>query len=191
VRVGEGREHHRGQLQPGEPAIRPVQHVDPDLLLDHVDLVEEVLLGQPRAAHPVGLEKERPFQGARRQDLEIVGVVEVGGAVEGATRPLHVPEVSELLQVFRALEHQMFEEMGETRPAFRFGTDAHVIDHGDPDHGCAAIGRENHPQAVLQGESLDRILRCGDLSSARHGLTLARSVFRVATAGHQLAVRQF
>jgi hypothetical protein len=67
VGVGERVEHDRRQLEPGEPTVRPVQHVDPDLLLDHVDLVAQVLLGQPRAAHAVGLEEERPLERVARQ----------------------------------------------------------------------------------------------------------------------------
>jgi hypothetical protein len=140
VLVGEGREHHRRQLQPGKAAVRPVQDVDPDLLLDHVDLVAQVLLGQPGTAHAVGLEEQRPLEGAGRQHLEVVGVVQMGGAVEAAAGALHVPEVGQLLEVFRALEHQMLEEMGEARTSFGFAADADVVDDGDTHDRGAAVG---------------------------------------------------
>jgi hypothetical protein len=62
VGVGEALERDLRQLQPRERAVGPVEHVDPDLLLDHVDLVAEVLLGDGRRGHPVGLEEERALQ---------------------------------------------------------------------------------------------------------------------------------
>jgi hypothetical protein len=160
----------------GKAAVRAVEDVDPDLLLDHVDLVAQVFLGQPGAAHAVGLEEQRPLEGAGGQHLEIVGVVEVGRAVEGAAGALHVSEVRELLQVFRALEHQVLEKVGEAGAALRLGADADVVDHRDADHRRAAIGRQNHPKAVVQREPLGRVFRRGDLDCARHRLTLARCV---------------
>ena len=50
VGVGEALESDLRQLQPREAAVGPVEHVDPDLLLHHVDLVAEVLLGDAGAA---------------------------------------------------------------------------------------------------------------------------------------------
>jgi hypothetical protein len=177
VRVGEGVEHDRRQLQPGEAAVRPVEHVDPDLLLDHVDLVAQVFLGQPGAAHPVGLQEQRALQGVGRQGLEVVGVVQVGGAVEGAPRALYVSEVRQLLQVFRALEHQVLEEVGEAGAPLRFRADAHVVHHRHADHRRGTVRREDHPQPVGQGEPLGRIGGCGDRHGAvafRHAATLTR-----------------
>ena len=49
VRVGERVEEDRRQQDPGEPAVGPVEDVEPDLLLDDVDLVAQVLLGERRA----------------------------------------------------------------------------------------------------------------------------------------------
>jgi hypothetical protein len=172
VRVRERAEHHRWQPQPGEPAVGPVEDVDADLLLHHVHLVAQRLLGHPGAAHAVGLEEQRALQGAGRQHLEVVGVVQVGGAVEAPPGPLHVAEVGELLQVFRTLEHQMLEEVGEPGPALRLTADAHVVDDRHTDDRCAAIGREDHPQTVVEGEPFDRVLGRGDLLLSRHATNI-------------------
>ncbi len=197
VRVGERVEHHRRQLQPREPAVRPVQHVDPDLLLDHVDLVAQVLLGEAGTAHPVGLQEQRPLQGVGRQRLEVVGVVQVGGAVERPAGALHVAEVGQLLQVRRALEHQVLEEVGEAGPPLRLGADAHVVDDRHAHHRGGRVGREHHAQAVRQGEPLHRVpgrrnlpggsgLRGRALcrSTGRHPLTITRhAAHLIAPAG--------
>ena len=84
VRVGERVVEDRRQQDPGEPAVGPVEDVEPDLLLDDVDLVAQVLLGERRGAQPVGLQEQRPLQRRGGQHLEVVGVVLVGGAVEDA-----------------------------------------------------------------------------------------------------------
>jgi hypothetical protein len=174
VRVRERGEHHRWQPEPRKATVRAVEDVDPDLLLDHVHLVDQVLLRQPGTAHAVGLEEQRPLEGAGRQHLEVVGVVQVGGAVEAAAGALHMPEVGELLEVLRTLEHQVFEEMGEPGATLGFGADADVVDDGHPDDRRTAVGGQNHPQAVVQGESFDRILRRGNLHCARHSENLTR-----------------
>ena len=99
VGVGEALEGDLRQLQPGERAVGPVEHVDPDLLLDHVDLVAEVLLGDRRGGHPVGLEEQRPLQRLGGQRLVVVRVVLVGRAVERAAGGLHQPGVLHLRHV--------------------------------------------------------------------------------------------
>jgi hypothetical protein len=161
VRVRVGVEHDRGQLQPREPAVRPVQDVDADLFLDDVDLVAQVLLGQPRPAHAVGLQEQRTLQGVARQRLVVVGVVEVGGPVEGAAAALHVPEVGEFLEVRRTLEHQVLEEVGEAGATLRFGPDPHVVHHRYPDDGSARIRGQDHAQAVRQREPFDGVMGGG------------------------------
>jgi hypothetical protein len=152
VRVGERLEQHRGQEDPGEPAVRAVQHVEPDLLLHHVDLVAEVLVGELRRAHAVRFEEQRPLQRRARQHLVVVGVVGVRGPVERAARRLHVPEVGQLLQALAALEHQVLEEVREPGAPLRLGTEADVVVHADANDRCAGVGGEHHPQAVGQRE---------------------------------------
>ena len=52
-------------------------------------------LGRTGFAHL--LEEERALQGIARQDLEVVGVVDVSRSVEGTAGTLAVPEMSQLL----------------------------------------------------------------------------------------------
>ena len=171
VGVGEGVEEHRRQQQPGEAAVRPVEHVDPDLLLDHRDLVGQVFLGEPRAAHPVRLQEQAPGQRVARQHLEVVRVVQVGAAVEGAAGGLHVAEVLELLQVGRALEHQVLEEVREAGAPLRLGPDADVVVDGDRHHRGAAVRRQQDPEAVVQNLADQRVRRRGQCRSG-HAPTL-------------------
>ncbi len=133
VRVGERVVQHRRQQDPGEAAVGPVEHVEADLLLDHVDLVAQVLLGDLGRPHAVGLEEQRALEAGGGQHHEVVGVVRVGGPVEGAAGGLHVPEVRELLQALAALEHQVLEEVREAGAPLRLGPEAHVVVHAHAD----------------------------------------------------------
>ncbi|WP_291419663.1 insulinase family protein, partial [Actinophytocola sp.] len=74
VRVGEGPVEHRRQQDPGEAAVGPVQDDEPDLLLDDVDLVAQVLVGDPGRPHPVGLEEQRALEARGGEHHEVVGV---------------------------------------------------------------------------------------------------------------------
>jgi hypothetical protein len=145
VRIREGAEEHRWQLEPREPAVRPVEHVDPNLLLDHVDLVAQVLLGQPGSAHAVRLKEQRSFQRIARQHLVVVGVVQVRRAVEGAAGALDVTEVGELLQALRALEHEVLEEVGEAGAPLWLRADPDVVDDRDSDHRRRSVGGQDNP----------------------------------------------
>ena len=150
MRVGERVVEDRRQQDPGEPAVGPVQDVEPDLLLDDVDLVAQVLLGQLRRAQPVGLQEQRPLQRGGGQHLEVVGVVLVGGAVEHPAGALDVPEVGELLQALAALEHEVLEQVREAGAALGLGAEPDVDVHGDADDRGGGIGDDEHAQAVRQ-----------------------------------------
>src|SRR3546814_5044995 len=73
-------------------------------------------------AHTVGFEEQRQLQRAGRHRLEIIGAIEPGGAVEiGRARVFQRHE--ELpVRVFRAVEHQMLEQMGKAGLADRKST---------------------------------------------------------------------
>ena len=157
VGVGKRGVRDGGQPDPGKPAVRAVHHVDPDLLLDDRDLVFEVLLGQFRGAHPVGLEEERELERSGWQQLEVVRVVGMGRAVERAAGGLHVFGMLGLPDVLRALEHEVLEEVGEAGAVGRLAAEAHVVVDGDGHDGCGAIRRDDDAQAVRQGETLDLI----------------------------------
>ena len=157
VGVGEALEGDRRQLQPREAAVGPVEHVDPDLLLHHVDLVAEVLLGDRRRGHAVGLEEQRALERLGRQRLEVVRVVQVGRPVEGAAGGLHQPGVLHLRHVRRALEHQVLEEVGEPGAALRLVAHADVVEDADGHHRDAAVGGEHDAQPVVEREALHRV----------------------------------
>ena len=124
----------------------------PLLLLDDVALVVEVLLGQrvEQVPVPVGLQPEREVQGALGDRLEVVGAVEPGRRVETAALGHQRAEVLAALDVARALEHQVLEEVGEPGPPGRLvpRPDAHPEVHGDGRDGVV-LG-DDHPQAVGQ-----------------------------------------
>ena len=155
--VGEAVERDLRQLQPGEGAVGPVEHVDPDLLLHHVDLVAEVLLGDRRGGHPVGLEEQRALQRLGRQRLVVVRVVLVGGAVERAPGGLHQAGVLHLRHVRRALEHHVLEEVGEPGAALGLVAHADVVEDAHRHDRHAPVGGEDDAQPVVEREPLHRV----------------------------------
>ncbi len=157
VGVGERVEGDRRERDPGKPAVGPVQHVHPNLLLDHRDLVVQVLPGDPGRAHPVGLEEQRAFQPARGQQLVVVGVVRMCGSVEYAPGGLHVLRVFGLSDIFTALKHKMFKQVREAGPSLRLGAESHVIVDSHGDDGRRAIRSQHDAQPVRQGGLLHRV----------------------------------
>ena len=155
--VGEALEGDLRQLQPGEGAVGPVEHVDPDLLLHHVDLVAEVLLGDRRRGHAVGLEEQRALQRLGRQRLEVVRVVLVRRAVERAAGGLHQPGVLHLRHVGRPLEHHVLEEVGEAGAPLGLVAHADVVEDAHRHDRHAAVGGEDDAQPVVEREPLHRV----------------------------------
>ena len=70
-------------------------------------------------------------------------------------RTLHVPEVGQLLQVLRALEHQVLEEVGEAGAALRLAAHPHVVVDGHGDDGAGAVGQHEDAQPVAEPPALD------------------------------------
>ena len=125
-------------------------------VLDHPPLVIELLLGDgpQQVAHAIAFQEQGPVEGTDRDGLEIVGPIEPGGPVEvrGAHFLQRLEEVAR--GVFRAVEHQMLEEVGEARATRRFVLRADAVPDRDRDHRCLAIRVHEHPQTVGQGEAL-------------------------------------
>src|SRR3546814_769804 len=57
-------------------------------------------------------------------------------------------------RVFRAVEHQMLEQMGKAGLALRLVLRSHMIPDGNRHHRSLAVRRDDHPQAVVQRELL-------------------------------------
>src|SRR2546423_10869763 len=55
VRIGKGVVEHRRKRNPWESAVGPVEDIEPDLFLDHADLITKVVGGEPGGRHPAGL----------------------------------------------------------------------------------------------------------------------------------------
>jgi hypothetical protein len=87
----------------------------PLLVLDDAALLVEPPLrdGAEEVAHPVRLHPEDGVEGRDRHGLEVVGPVLAGGPVQvGRADPLQHLEVV-VVEVLGAIEHEVFEEVGE------------------------------------------------------------------------------
>jgi len=136
-------EHHRRQVDPREPAVGPVVDVDVDLFLDHVDLVAQVLRRDAGAAHAVGLEEQPQLQRGGRQLRDVHREIGVGTAVHDPAVALDQAVGLALVEIDRALEHQVLEQVGESGAALGLGAEADVVVHGDADHGRRTVGAED------------------------------------------------
>ena len=118
-----------------------------------IDLLEQV-------AHAIGLEPQRQLELVRRHRLEVVGAIEIRRAVDaGRAGAGEQPEVRVALDVLRALEHHVLEQVREARAAGRLVRGADVIPDVDADERHAMILGEDHFEAVRQRVLLDVELR--------------------------------
>lgn len=145
------------------------------LVLDDAALLVEPLLvdGAEQVGHPVGFHPQRHFQGRRRHGLEIVGAVEPGGAVHaGGADLFEGPEII-VVVMFRPVEHQVFEQVGETGLAFRFVGRTHAIPDRHGDDRRLAVLVDNDGEPVFELEALVRNVDVGHLGlsqpAQRHG----------------------
>ena len=125
-----------------EGAVGPVVVALALLVLDHLALVVEVLLAQrvEQRRHPVGLQPQPELELVRRQRLEVVGAVEVGGGVVDAAGTLDDGHVLGLGDVARALEHEVLEQVREAGLARRFVARADGVPEVDGHHRREGMG---------------------------------------------------
>jgi hypothetical protein len=84
----------------------------------------------------------------RRHDVVVLGVVIAGGRVVRAADVLGHPVELLGLEIARALEHQMLEEMREARAAFGIVLAADVVPDLDADRRTGMILERDDAQPV-------------------------------------------
>ena len=149
--MGEERRLHRlAELRAGVGVAMHAPLLEHDVALGRDDLV-----GQHEPGHPVGLEFHAGLEVLLGDLLEIGGEIVAG---EGVLLPADLgDEFGELAlgMGLGALEHQMFEEMGDARLAERIvGRAVAVPDHVGDDRR-AMVGDDHDLEAVLEGEMGD------------------------------------
>ena len=150
VRVALGVDQRGHPLERG--AVGHVVVALPALVLDHVTLVLQRLLverGQQRA-HPVRLQPERQLQLVRGHGLEVVGALEARRPVEGAAGALDQLEVAVSLDLRRALEHEVLEQVSQPGTALDLVPRADVIPEADRRDRSQMVLGEHQAQAVVQ-----------------------------------------
>ena len=127
----------------------------PPLLAHHLALGGDDLVGEGQAGHAVGLELHHRGEVLAGHPLEIGGVV-IGseGVFLAAEFGDDMGELA-LLVLFRALEHQMFEEMGDAALAVRIIGRAVAIPHHVGHDRRAMVGNDHHVHAIRQLEMID------------------------------------
>ena len=101
-------------------------------------------------AHAIGFGEEDVVEHGGGNVFEIVGAIVVGGAVEvGGTDAFHSVDVRDV-EILRAGEHEVFEEMSETGLAgfLVFGTD--VIPGIDGDDGSFVVFVDENGETVAE-----------------------------------------
>ena len=145
-----------------DDAIRPVLAALTPLVPDDILLVRQLRLVHrlEQVSHPIGLEPERKLQLIRRHRFKIIGAIEAGRAVDarraGAGEQL---EVRIALDVLRALEHHVFEQMREARAAGRLVCGTDVVPHVDADERHAMVFRKDHFEPIGERVFFDVELR--------------------------------
>ena len=143
---------------PGQP-VRPVLVVLAALVQDDLALVVELGFGQRRqqVAHPVRFHPQRQLEGVARHDFPVVRPIGVGRSVQRRARLLQRLKVS-VVVVLRALEHQVFEEVGETGPARLLVLRPDVVPDVDRDDRAVAVLVDEDVESVVERPAAERDL---------------------------------
>ncbi len=107
-----------------------------------------------QVAHAVAFQPQRALQGGAGDGLEVIGAVEPRRAV--VIGRAHFREVLEVVirRVFRAVEHQVFEQVGKAGLAFRLVLGADIVPYRHVDDRRLAVFMHQHGEAVCQLELL-------------------------------------
>ena len=155
-------------------------------ILHHAALVIELLLRHraEQVAHAVAFQPQRAVQGRARHGLEIIGAIEPGGAV--VIGRAHFREILEVVVggVFRAVEHQVFEQVGKAGLALGFVLGADIVPHSYVDDRRLAVFVNQHGQAVCELEFL-----IGNLDLCHQRLEVACRTL-IGKGGRSVIIRQ-
>ena len=143
----------RGELRIFDQAIRLIL-AHPLFILDDAALGIQLRLRHraQQMAHPVGFKEQRAVERAGRHRLEIIGAIEPGRPVPVGRADILQPPEERPVGIFRAIEHQMLEQMGKARLARRLEARPHMIPDRHRHHWRLAIGMDDDAQAVFQRE---------------------------------------
>ena len=137
---------------------------EPPLFLDRVALVVEVVLHDGERPHAVGFEEQRRVELIRRHRFEVERPLLAGGAVHRAAVAEDGIEVLAGADVLGALEHHVFEQVGEPGPARRSSREP-TSDQGDGEYRRRVIFRDDHAQTIGQLRVAELHRRRGEAAS--------------------------
>ena len=144
------------------------------LVLNDAALQIERLLGDgaQHIAHAVAFHEQGLFQRRGRDRLEIVGAVEIGGPVHvGRAHVAHRREIA-AGRVFRAAEHQVFEQVGEAGLSRALVLRSDVVPEVNGHDGRLMVFVHDDLEAVVEFEGFEgevRYRRDGLFCSLRRG----------------------
>ena len=133
------------------------------ILHDAALIVQHVLChGTQQMAHAVAFQHQNAVNCAGGYSLEIIGAIRIGGAVHIGAADLFDIFKPFAWRIFRAVEHQMFEQMGKSGLADRFMFGADVIPDGNADQRGLVIFMDNDSQPVVESELFIRNINFGN-----------------------------
>ena len=102
--------------------------------------------------HPVGLQPQQQIERGRGHRAEIIRPVHVRGAVEAGGANVLQRSEELVVMVLRAVEHQVFEQMGEPGLAGHLVLGAHVVPEVGGDDGRLVVFVNDDTQSVVEHE---------------------------------------
>jgi len=152
--VGDGLEALVGQR------TRLVIGAQAALFLDHFDLAGELVWRQLEAGQAIGFELERNGQAVTCQDLVIGGVVVAGEGVFLGAQLTQDARGFAGIELAAALEHHVFERVGEAGLASRLVAGANLVPELGYHYRRTMILAHDHFQAVVEEELVGGLAVC-------------------------------
>ena len=146
-----------------------------ELVADDGHFREQIFALDEAVDEPIGFEGDAEFEVlvGGGHGLEVVGAVDVGGAVEAG--PVIAQRLRDLRVVGRALEDHVFEQVGHAGFAVAFVAAADEHGHVDGDGRPRRFGKEQHPRPLASRYSVTPSIEATlTVSAARGGARSAR-----------------
>ena len=150
VGVGPVAKGHRRQIEPREPAIGLVHHVDAHFFFNDIALVAQVFVVYLERTHAVCFQPQNAVECVGGHGLVVVRYIVVRRAIQQAAAGVDQFDVLHLGSIRGTLKHHVLEQVREAAAALRLETKTDLVIDADGYHRRGGVRHDDHFQPVRQ-----------------------------------------